>query len=229
MEKISLYFILFLIYSFLGWLMEVINSLIKEKKFVNRGFLLGPYCPIYGYSSIIMIFYLDKYKEDILTVFLLAVVVCSIVEYLVSLIMEKLFNARWWDYSNRRFNINGRVCLTNAFLFGLLGVLLVYIINPFLLEIINKIDTKVLNILSITLGAIFIIDFITSMKITYKLKNTIKKLRKDNTEEFNNKIKEVIEGKILNRRIFKAFPKFKINIIDIKDIKNKIEKYKEKS
>ena len=94
MEKISLYFILFLIYSFLGWLMEVINSLIKEKKFVNRGFLLGPYCPIYGCSAIIMIFYLDKYKEDILTVFLLAVVVCSIVEYLVSLIMEKLFNAR---------------------------------------------------------------------------------------------------------------------------------------
>ena len=140
MEKISLYFILFLIYSFLGWLMEVINSLIKEKKFVNRGFLLGPYCPIYGYSSIIMIFYLDKYKEDILTVFLLAVVVCSIVEYLVSLIMEKLFNARWWDYSNRKFNINGRVCLTNAFLFGLLGVLLVYVINPFLLEIINKIN-----------------------------------------------------------------------------------------
>lgn len=229
MEKISLYFILFLIYSFLGWLMEVINSLIKEKKFVNRGFLLGPYCPIYGCSAIIMIFYLDKYKEDILTVFLLAVVVCSIVEYLVSLIMEKLFNARWWDYSNRRFNINGRVCLTNAFLFGLLGVLLVYIINPFLLEVINKIDAKVLNILSITLEAIFIIDFITSMKITYKLKNTIKKLRKDNTEEFNNKIKEVIESKILNRRIFKAFPKFKINIIDIKDIKNKIEEYKEKS
>lgn len=229
MEKISLYFILFLIYSFLGWLMEVINSLIKEKKFVNRGFLLGPYCPIYGYSSIIMIFYLDKYKEDILTVFLLAVVVCSIVEYLVSLIMEKLFNARWWDYSNRMFNINGRVCLTNAFLFGLLGVLLVYIINPFLLGMINKIDTKVLNILSIILSTIFIIDFITSMKITYKLKNTIKKLRKDNTEEFNNKIKEVIESKILNRRIFKAFPKFKLNIIDIKDIKNKIEEYKEKS
>lgn len=223
MEKFCFYFILFLIYSFVGWSIEVVNSLIVEKKFVNRGFMLGPYCPIYGYSSIIMILYLEQYKDNILTVFFLAVVVCSIMEYVISYIMEKLFNARWWDYSNRKFNINGRVCLTNAFLFGILGVLLVYIVNPFLSKIIEKINPTFLTPFSIILLVLFVIDFITSMNITYKLKNTVRKLKMDNTEEFNKKIKEVIEKKVLNRRIFKAFPKYKINIIGIKEIKNKIE------
>ena len=223
MEKFSLYFILFLIYSFMGWSIEVVNSLISEKKFVNRGFMLGPYCPIYGYSAIIMVLYLDQYRDNVLTVFLLAVVVCSVVEYLVSYVMEKLFNARWWDYSNRKFNINGRVCLTNAFLFGILGVILVYFINPFLYGLLSKVNTKVLMIISIILLVLFVIDFITSMGVTCKLKNSMKRIKKDSTEEMNKKVKEVIESKILNRRIFKAFPSFKINIIGIKDIKEKIE------
>lgn len=223
MEKFSLYFILFLIYSFMGWSIEVVNSLISEKKFVNRGFMLGPYCPIYGYSAIIMVLYLDQYRDNVLTVFLLAVVVCSVVEYLVSYAMEKLFNARWWDYSNRKFNINGRVCLTNAFLFGILGVILVYFINPFLYGLLSEVNTKVLMIISIILLVLFVIDFITSMGVTCKLKNSMKRIKKDSTEEMNKKVKEVIESKILNRRIFKAFPSFKVNIIGIKDIKEKIE------
>lgn len=207
----------------MGWSIEVVNSLISEKKFVNRGFMLGPYCPIYGYSAIIMVLYLDQYRDNVLTVFLLAVVVCSVVEYLVSYAMEKLFNARWWDYSNKKFNINGRVCLTNAFLFGILGVILVYFINPFLYKLISKMNTKVLMIISIILLVLFVIDFITSMGVTCKLKNSMKRIKKDSTEEMNKKVKEVIESKILNRRIFKAFPSFKINIIGIKDIKEKIE------
>ena len=225
MEKICLFFILFLIYSIIGWCIEVVNSFIKEKKFVNRGFLLGPYCPIYGYSAIIMIFYLEQYRDNILTVFLLAVVICTFVEYLVSYIMEKLFNARWWDYSNRKFNINGRVCLVNAFLFGILGVVLVYIINPFLLNIFTNIKANILIILVIVLN---VLNYIISMFTIFKIKNKINKIKKDNTEEFNNKIKEIIDSKFLNRRIFSAFPKFKINIINIKDIKNIIEEKIEK-
>lgn len=223
MEKFSLYFILFLIYSFIGWSIEVVNSLIQEKKFVNRGFMLGPYCPIYGYSAIIMILYLEQYKDNVLTVFLLAVVVCSFVEYIVSYVMEKLFNARWWDYSNRKFNINGRVCLTNAFLFGFLGLVLVYFVNPLLSGLLMKVNTKVLKIMSIIMIILFISDFAVSMGVTYKLKASMKKIKKDSTEEINKKVKEVIEKKILNRRIFKAFPKYKINIIGIKEIKSMIE------
>lgn len=223
MEKFSLYFLLLLIYSFIGWCIEVVNSLIVEKKFVNRGFLLGPYCPIYGFSAILMIFYLNQYRDNILTVFLLAVIVCSIMEYVVSYVMEKLFNARWWDYSNRKFNINGRVCLTNAVLFGLLGVFLVYFVNPFISEVLLKINSTVLIILSVIWFIIFACDFILSMNVTYKIKNTVRKLKKDNTEEFSIKVREVLEKRLLNRRLFKAFPKFKINIIGIKEIKEKIE------
>lgn len=222
MNKIYFYFILFLIYSFIGWFMEVCVTYPKNKKLVNRGFLLGPYCPIYGYSSIIMIFYLNHYKDNPLTVFLLAVVVCSFIEYMVSYIMEKMFNARWWDYSTRKFNINGRVCLTNAFFFGLLGCFLVYYANPFFESLLLKINTHTLNIISLILMIIFTTDFIASMYITFKLKSSITKIKKDNTEEFKEKIKEKIESKLLNKRIFKAYPKFKESII------NKLEEYKEK-
>lgn len=228
MEKLSLYFILFLIYSIIGWSIEVCNSLIVEKKFVNRGFMLGPYCPIYGASALIMILYLEQYKNNILTVFLLAVFICSFVEYIVSYIMEKLFNARWWDYSNRKFNINGRVCLTNAFIFGFLGILLVYFANPLLTNLISKINSTVLIIIGIVWFFIFVGDFIVSLNVTYKLKNSVKKLKKDSTEEINKKVTEVLEKKILNRRIFKAFPKFKINLLNFKEIKNIIEEKLEK-
>lgn len=224
------YFILFLIYSFLGWAIEVIVTFYKDKKFVNRGFLLGPYCPIYGFSSIVMILYLNRYCDSFITVFLLAVVVCSIIEYLVSYLMEKLFNARWWDYSNRKFNINGRVCLENSIWFGLLGTLLIYVVNPFLYNLISKMSDNVLLIVGSFLLIIFVIDLIISLNVTFKIKSNITKLiKKDSTEEFNHKIKELIDSRLLNRRLFKAFPKLKFNIkdkvIDFRNnIKEKIEK-----
>ncbi len=230
MNIFFIYFILFLIYSFLGWTIEVIVTFYKDKKFVNRGFLLGPYCPIYGFSSIVMILYLNRYCDSFITVFLLAVVVCSIIEYLVSYLMEKLFNARWWDYSNRKFNIDGRVCLENSIWFGLLGTLLIYVVNPFLYNLISKMSDNVLLIVGSFLLIIFVIDLIISLNVTFKIKSNITKLiKKDSTEEFNHKIKELIDSKLLNRRLFKAFPKLKFNIkdkvIDFRNnIKEKIEK-----
>ena len=230
MNMFFIYFILFLIYSFLGWIIEVIVTFYKDKKFVNRGFLLGPYCPIYGISSIVLILYLSRYCDSFITIFLLAVVVCSIIEYLVSYLMEKLFNARWWDYSNRKFNINGRVCLENSIWFGLLGILLIYVVNPFLYNLISKMSDNVLLIVSSFLLIIFVIDLIISLNVTFKIKSNITKLiKKDSTEEFNHKIKELIDSKLLNRRLFKAFPKLKFNIkdkvIDFRNnIKEKIEK-----
>lgn len=234
MYNISFYFILFLIYSIIGWTLEVITSYVRHKKFINRGFMLGPYCPIYGYSSIIMIFYLNNYKDNILTVFLLAIVICSIVEYIISYIMEKMFSARWWDYSNRKFNVNGRICLTNAFFFGLLGLLLVYIVNPLFEDLLSSINNNTLTITGIILIIIFISDLTTSLIITFNLKNKIKNLNTDVTEELNEKIKTILETKILNRRILKAYPRYRANIIKKYSktkheiFKDKIEKVKEK-
>lgn len=225
MDKVYLYFLLFLIYSFIGWIMEICVTFYKSKKIINRGFLIGPYCPIYGYASIIMILYLNHYKDNPLTVFLLAVVICTFIEYIISYIMEKLFNARWWDYSNYKFNINGRVCLINAFFFGVLGTFLVYYANPFFENILLKINTNTLNTISLILMILFITDFIISMYATFKLKSSINKINKDNTEEFKKKFKEKIENKILSRRILKAYPKYKNNIIKkIEEYRQKIEK-----
>lgn len=187
MDKFYFYFILFLIYSFIGWAMEVCVTFPKYKKFVNRGFMLGPYCPIYGYSSIIMILYLNHYKDNPLTVFLLAVVVCSFIEYMVSYFMEKIFKARWWDYSNRKFNINGRVCLNNAFFFGVLGTFLVYFANPFFEGLLLKINTNTLNIISLILLIIFTIDFIIS---TYDLRIVYQRLIRIVRKRLRKKLKK---------------------------------------
>ncbi len=211
------YFLLFLIYSFMGWLMEVILSFIQHKKFINRGFLIGPYCPIYGCGCLFMIMTLKKYLDDPLALFIMSTLSCSILEYVTSYIMEKIFHARWWDYSDKKFNINGRICLETLVPFGVLGCLVMYIINPFFTGILNKIPNLVLIILSIVLFILFIVDLSVSFKIIYNFKNTTKKLSKDNTEEITNKVRNILANRsILNRRLVNAFPKLKIKKINIK-------------
>lgn len=207
--KVLFYFLLFFIYSILGWFVEVTYVYIKTNKFTNRGFFIGPYIPIYGYSSLIMISYLTQYKDNPLTIFLLAIFVCSFIEYIISLIMEKLFNARWWDYSNSKFNINGRICLKNGFGFGILSILLIYIINPSFVKILNKLNPILLITISIICLTIFVIDFIVSLTITFNIKNKIKNFNYDSTNEIRDLINEKIKKKLLNRRILNAFPKVK--------------------
>ena len=158
MHKIVLCFSLFIIYSFIGWCIEVIAVSYTKKKFVNRGFLIGPYCPIYGVSALIMVFLLNKYKEDISVLFWMSFIVCSIIEYLTSYIMEKLFKARWWDYSDRLFNVNGRICLKNSICFGALGVLLIRYINNFLMYDLNLLSYNILYSLNIILFICFSVD-----------------------------------------------------------------------
>ena len=109
--------------------METIFVGIQKKRIVDRGFLIGPYCPIYGVGALVMIFYLTQYKDNILTVFILGVVICSLLEYFTSYVMEKLFKTRWWDYSNNKFNLNGRICGFNSLLFGIAGVLVIYFVQ----------------------------------------------------------------------------------------------------
>ena len=121
---IKIYFLLFIIYAIIGWCMEVICKLIQYKKFVDRGFLIGPYCPIYGVGALLITLFLNKYTQDPVVLFVMAVVVCGVLEYLTSYFMEKIYHARWWDYSSKKFNINGRICLSNLIAFGILGMFL---------------------------------------------------------------------------------------------------------
>ena len=211
MYKTFILIALFLIYSFIGWIVEVSAFLIQDHKFVNRGFFIGPVVPIYGTGGILITILLTKYQSDPIVLFCMGVIVCSILEYLTSYIMEKIFKTRWWDYSNKKFNINGRICLSNLLLFGIMGLVMVYLINPFLMDILNKIDPILLKCVVSMVMVLFVIDVFVSFSVTSKIKNIGKVVLKDITEEINAKVKEILlsKGK-LTRRIIKAFPNFDI-------------------
>ena len=208
------YFLLFMIYALAGWILEVIYALFADKKLTNRGFLIGPICPIYGVGCVLIILLLTPYKNHPIGLFVLAIVICSILEYFTSYFMEKLFKARWWDYSNRKFNINGRICLETMIPFGIVACFIIYIVNPFVVEILNKIPDTTLNILSIVLAIIFLIDIILSFNIINGFKKTIKNISlEDRTEDINNYIKNLLlEKSILYRRLIKTFPKIQTKI-----------------
>ena len=210
-NNLCFYFILFLIYSIIGWVMEVIFTLFKDKTLVNRGFLIVPYCPIYGCGCVLIILLLKRYSNDFFVLFIMSMVVCSILEYLTSYIMEKLFKARWWDYSDRKFNINGRICLETMIPFGLLGCLLMYVINPFISGFISKVPKDILNPISIVLFILFVIDNIASYSIITKLHLHTNKIVMDNTEEITKKVREYVTNHSkFGRRLMKSFPNLKV-------------------
>lgn len=129
-------FFLFLAYSFVGYIAEVLYCSLREHRFINRGFLLGPVCPIYGFGAILVIYLLLPWRDTYARLFFATVIITSILEYVSSFILEKLFKTKWWDYSTYKFNINGRVCLQNSLLFGVMGVLCVHFLHPIIMKLI---------------------------------------------------------------------------------------------
>ena len=231
---IKIYFLLFIIYAIIGWCMEVICKLIQYKKFVDRGFLIGPYCPIYGVGALLITLFLNKYTQDPVVLFVMAVVVCGVLEYLTSYFMEKIYHARWWDYSSKKVNINGRICLSNLIAFGILGMFIMYISNPFLMGQLKKLTPLSLNIIFWIILVIFLADNIVSGIINNSIKTTTKQLgeKMDNTEEITKKVKEILQKKsALHRRLINAYPKIQAVKVKIKEktrkIKEQIEEQKE--
>ena len=209
MNEIYYYFLLFLIYSFIGWLIEVIGKLIEKHKFINRGFLLGPICPIYGHGCILMILTLSRYKDNPLTLFICAIFICSLLEYFTSYFMEKIFKARWWDYSTKRFNLNGRICAETMIPFGILGTLVICVINPIFEYLLNLFNFETIKITAVVLFIIYIIDNTISLIIMFGFKGTLKTVEKDGTEEITKKVKKILINKnVLYKRLVEAFPNF---------------------
>ena len=158
-------------------------------------------------------------------VFVLSVVICTIVEYITSVIMEKMFNRRWWDYSQFRFNLNGRVCFKNSIEFGILGSAAVIFISPFLCKYINVPN---LNIILTICTVIFILDILFSIIIMHKIKvqtqNITVNLKQDNTEQINEEVRKyILEKSILYKRVFRNFPGYKIQDT-IKQISKEVNK-----
>ena len=211
METICKYFLYFIIYAFIGWLMEVCVSLWNKHKFINRGFLIGTYCPIYGWGSLAIILVVGKNTTDVLAVFLKAILICSLLEYFTSYFMEKIYNVRWWDYSSKRFNINGRICLETMIPFGLLALLIIYVVHPVIIGIVGKLSYTALIVVASVIFVIYLIDNIVSTYILFKIKGKIKSERKDNTEKIKKYTEKWFQDNtVLYRRIKNAFPKFEI-------------------
>ncbi len=209
MTKFKIYFLLFITYSFFGWIIEIIDRFKVNKKIVNRGFLIGPYIPIYGSCAIVMVLLLHSVKNPFL-LFLSCILIASVGEYLTSYIMEKVFNARWWDYSDYKFNLNGRICLINCLGFGILGFILIKYLNNFLYDIYSNFSIITINILFYMLITIFIIDSIISFNVIFKIKNmSLKFVNPDNTNEITKKARELIKNNWLVQRLFMAFPTVK--------------------
>ena len=227
-EIISKYFVLFIIYSFAGWVMETIWVSWCNKRLVDRGFLIGPYCPIYGFGALLIIILLNRFSYNPCLLFLMTTIICGVLEYFASWCMEKLFKARWWDYSNRKLNLNGRICLGNLIAFGIMGLVVTYFVNPYVEIWINILDDSNLRRISLVLWTIFIMDFVVSTIVVYGFRKVTEKVNRDsvndNTEQITKMVRELLSQRsFFHRRFIDAYPKLEAIKIKMKEFKEKIE------
>lgn len=208
---VECYILLFFTGAFLGWVMEVVCKLIQFGRFINRGFLIGPICPIYGFGSVLVTALLSRYAGDPLSVFGLAILLCGTLEYLTSYVMEKLFHARWWDYSQKRFNLNGRVCADTLIPFGLMGLGMVYVAKPVLFGLFLRLSPETLDWLCAGLCALTLSDAVISATVLSKIRKTADLSAADNTEALTRGVREKLaEQGVLIRRALRAFPYAKL-------------------
>lgn len=163
----------FFLYSAIGWICETLYCSLPKREFVNRGFFHGPYCPIYGFGALLVLLALNPLLPYPVLVFLGGVVLTSVLEYVTSWLMENLFGIRWWDYSDRRFNIKGRICLRNSLLFGLMGIVMLYGIHPTLARLVQAIPRPYTRVLASVLIGILVIDLLLTLNILIGLEEKL--------------------------------------------------------
>lgn len=212
------YFYLIL-YSFLGWICECAYVGIPRGHFINRGFFYGPYIPIYGFGSLIALYPLLPFQSYPIVIFFLGAILCSILEYVTSWVMEKLFHMRWWDYSSHKYNLNGRVCLLNSTLFGMMLLALVYFIHPICRNFVEHIPYIYIEIFLVIFTILFSVDFVFTLISLIRRKRIIDKMRADieefqvqfeenmqrNISEFEEKMEQIQEQKEKRRKEFETW------------------------
>jgi len=183
--------LLFISYSFLGWLMEVTFSFILTRKFVNRGFLWSPICPMYGFGVLLVLVLLGAFKNNIPLLYIGSVIVTSMLELTTGWLLELLFHQRWWDYSNRPLNLNGYICLPFSLLWGIGALIVILVIHPIVSAWVSLIPQQMANVLAIgmTLGLSLDVALTLSRLITLnKLLSEIERYMALLNEGFENKI-----------------------------------------
>ncbi len=156
--------LIFIFWGIAGWIVEGIDMRIEAGEFQNRGFLHMPFCPIYGVGMAMGSVGLNDVKNSYLILFVFGVVFCSVVEYVVGGILERLFHSKWWDYSHMRYNIKGRVCLRNAVLFGFGAIVVFRFVEPAVERAIVQIPADIRVVITVVFGVVFVIDLIASAR-----------------------------------------------------------------
>lgn len=152
----------FIIYAFFGWCLEVVYQAVEHGKFINRGFLNGPYCPIYGFGVIMVVYVLDPIKENIFILYAGAVLLTTTLELVTGFLLEKIFNQKWWDYSGERFNLKGYICLKFSLLWGIACLITVRLIHPSVERFVDRLPHK----FGIIMLSVIMTGFISDMIIT---------------------------------------------------------------
>lgn len=202
--------LLFFAYSFLGWCIEVTLKYFQYHRFINRGFLTGPWLPIYGSGAALITAATDalsRYDTSPIMVFAVSFFLCGIVEYLTSWIMEKRFHARWWDYSGKPMNLNGRVWIGNLMLFGLGGLLIVEVFNPLLLGVYGRFDLIARECAAGVLAALFATDYTVSHFVLKLVKTEVERSQADDTEQISLEVRRTLSDRsVFARRFANAYP-----------------------
>lgn len=198
---------LFFVYSFLGWAMEVVHGVYGKRKLINHGFLNGIVCPVYGFSMVFLSVFLDSLREGWFYLFLGCMIVSSVIELVTGVILEKVFRIRMWDHSNMKFQVGGYVCLKYAILWGILGMLLIKLANPFFLSIIHEIPQLVGEILLIVFNILLVVDTVTTLAGLYFGRENSKHMDEiaDGFSQASNSLRNAITARV-ERRMELAFP-----------------------
>ena len=210
MENVVDLVLLFFIYSFLGWCMEVVLKYIQYRRFINRGFFTGPWLPIYGSGAALITLAIggvSRFDASYGTTFVISFALCGTLEYLASYFMEKRFHARWWDYSSKPMNLNGRVWIGNLILFGLAGVLVVNVANPVLYGLLDRVRPVVRRAAAGGLSAVFAADYVVSHLVMKLVKAGVEDSQADSTEQISREIRLLLSDRsIFYRRFADAYP-----------------------
>lgn len=193
---------IFLIYAFIGWCVEVAYAALNKGVFVNRGFLNGPYCPIYGCGMLVVAVLLTPLTESIFPLFLGSMVLTTVLEYFTGLILEKVFGNKWWDYSDVPFNIQGYVCLKFSVLWGLGGTFVIKILHPLIYKGILWIPKTLGYLLLMVITTAFVVDVCVTVNTILKFNRKIKNLQRiaDVMHKLSDEIGEDIFEKVSSVR-----------------------------
>ena len=202
--------LLFFAYAFLGWCIEVTLKYFQFHRFINRGFLTGPWLPIYGSGAsliTVVIKGLAPLEFSVGTTFIVSFLLCGFLEYMTSYVLEKRFHARWWDYSRKPMNLHGRVWIGNLVLFGLGGVVIVDLINPLLLRLSAHMSFPLREIMAVSLSAVFVADYVTSHFVLKLVKTSVELSEADDTEAISKEVRLLLSDRsVFHRRFAEAYP-----------------------